>query len=73
MTSGAHVLSDVRFNRNDDAYLRGREYLTVVGMLSRCNVLLGSLVGATVGAMCLNGAKFDHVEIIDKGVYGGKA
>lgn len=63
------VLGDIKFNRDNDEFLRGREYLTTVVLLSKCDCLVGSLVGATVGAIGMNQNKYEHVEIYDKGVY----
>ena len=66
---GEKVLSDIHFERENDSYLKGKEYLTVVALLARCNVIYGSLVGATVGAMCISQGKIEHVEIFDQGTY----
>jgi len=68
-SSNVSVLSDFHFNRENDSFLKGKEYLAVVELLAKCNGLMGSLVGATVGAILINGGKYDHVEIIDEGVY----
>ena len=63
------VLGDIKFARPNDAYLRGREYLTTVALLAKCDCLVGTLVGATVGAIGFNAGKYEHIEIIDLGVY----
>lgn len=68
--SKIHVLSDINFNRENDAYLKGLEYLTTVYLLSKCNVLFGSIIGSTIGAVCMNGGRYEHIEFYDKGVYG---
>ena len=68
-TKGENVLSDMHFERENDEYLKGMEYLTTMWLLSQADVLYGSLVGATVSAICMNKGKYDHVEIYDKGVY----
>ena len=68
-SNGVNVLSDVHFERKNDEYLKGMEYLTTMWCLSNCDVLFGSLVGATVAALCMNKGKYKHVEIYDKGVY----
>lgn len=67
--NGTNVLSDVHFERENDGYMKGMEYLTTMWCLSNCDVLFGSLVGATVAALCMNKGKYKHVEIYDKGVY----
>ena len=62
-------LVDVSFGRENDKYLKGLEYLTTVVILSRCNCLIGSLVGATIGAMEMNRGRYEHTYIFDLGVY----
>ncbi|HOY39192.1 MAG: hypothetical protein KBB11_02315 [Bacteroidales bacterium] len=42
-------LSEFRFNRDRDAYLKGLEYLESLVILSRCNCLIG---GRTNGSLC---------------------
>jgi len=64
-----NVLSEIHFERENDEYLKGIEYLTTIYLLSKCNVLVGSIVGSTIGAICMNCGEYEHVEIIDKGVY----
>lgn len=67
--SNANVLSEMHFNRENDEYLKGMEYLSTMYLLSKCNVLFGSLVGSTIGAICMNCGAYDAIEIYDKGVY----
>ncbi len=64
-----NVLSEMKFDRENDKYLRGIEYLTTMYLLSKCNVLFGSLVGSTIGAICMNNGEYEHIEIFDEGVY----
>ena len=45
------------------------EYLTNIVLLSKCDCLLGVYVGGTVGALEMNGGAYEHVEIMDLGVY----
>ena len=69
-SSQVKVLSDIHFDRDNDSYLKGKEYLESVYILSRCDVIFGSLIGATLGAICLAGnAGFKHIEIYDDGTY----
>lgn len=63
------VLSEMHFDRENDEYLKGIEYLTTMYLLSKCNALIGSLVGSTIGAICMNCGEYEHIEIIDEGVY----
>lgn len=67
--NGENVLSEMHFERNEDEYLKGMEYLTTIWLLSKTDVLFGSLIGSTVSAICMNAGKYEHIEIYDKGVY----
>lgn len=68
--SGAKVLSDIHFDRENDSFIKGKEYLQSVYLLSKCDVLYGSLIGATLGGICLAGNRgFKHIEIYDEGTY----
>lgn len=67
--SGESVLVDMHFDRENDAYLKGREYLISVGLLSKCDSLLGTIIGSTLAAICLNGNQYEHCDIIDLGKY----
>ena len=62
-------LVDISSNRENDKYLKGMEYLTTVILLSKCNCLIGTLVGATVGALELNQEQYESKYIFDLGVY----
>jgi len=61
--------TDISFNRENDKYLKGLEYLTTVVLLSRCTCLIGSLVGATAGALGMNGGRYENTYIYDLGEY----
>lgn len=61
--------TDVSFSRENDKFKKGLEYLTTVVLLSKCNCLIGSLVGATVGALGLNIGSYENTYIFDLGKY----
>jgi hypothetical protein len=63
------VLNQVIFDRENDEFLRGLEYLSEIYILSKCQALIGTYVGASVAAMVMNGGKYREVEMIDLGVY----
>lgn len=65
----SNVLVDVSFDRENDKRLKGQEYLITVGLLSRCDSIAGMLIGSTMGAICMNCGKYEHVEILDYGTY----
>ena len=68
-SSGKYVLSDMHFGRKDEKRLQGEEYLLTVSLLAKCDALMGTIVGKTVGAICINGGKYEHIDIIDLGRY----
>ena len=53
----------------NDMHQKGIEYLTTMHLLSNCNALFGSLVGSTMGAICMNCGAYEGVEIFDAGMY----
>lgn len=57
------------FNRENDKYLRAKEYLIDMVLLSRCNYFIGSINNGTIYAIILNGAKYKDKLIYDLGVY----
>jgi hypothetical protein len=61
--------TDVTFGRENEKFKKGLEYLTTVVLLSKCNCLIGSLVGATAGALGLNMGSYENTHIFDLGEY----
>ncbi|MCM1261983.1 MAG: hypothetical protein NC313_04610 [Butyrivibrio sp.] len=60
---------EYKFNREQDAYYKGEEYLTEIVILSRCNCLLSSRVGILMAALPMNNLKYEHKYIYDLGIY----
>lgn len=60
---------EISFNRENDKYLKGFEYLTTVVILSRCQCIIGSLIGATVGALVMNKGEYENTYLYDLGIY----
>ena len=60
---------EVQFDREDDLYLKGLEYLSSLQLLSRCNVLLGGNCGGACAALYMNNRKYEHVELFNLGLY----
>ncbi|XME01252.1 hypothetical protein QYZ88_011075 [Lachnospiraceae bacterium C1.1] len=46
-------LADIHFSRDNDAYLKGIEYLTVIHLLSKCDGIYGIICGSVVCAQML--------------------
>lgn len=64
------ALMDIKFPRNDDGYLRGLEYCTVIEVLARCRGLLANCCcyGA-LGAIAANGGRYIECDVLDAGKY----
>lgn len=67
--TGKQWISDIENNRANDRYLRGEEYLTTISILATCDCLVTGISGGSVMAVIMNNNNYDHVEIIDKGLY----
>lgn len=57
------------FERDQDAYFKGEEYLMELYILSKCDCLLASRVGAAWMSLVINGEKYEHQYIYDLGLY----
>lgn len=67
--TGKQWLANIKFDRQQDPYLRGLEYLVTIEMLSRCDCLLAGICAGSVFAQIMNRGKYQHVKMIDKGVF----
>ena len=68
----AHNMSyiyEVQFDRENDIYLKGLEYLSSLQLLSRCDVLLGGNCGGACAALYMNNMKYEYVELFKLGLY----
>ena len=66
------VLMDIKFDRENDRYLRGMEYCLVILMLSKCQGLIANcFCGGVAGALLLktDGGGYREVEVMDLGMY----
>lgn len=61
-------INDVSYEREDDRYLKGKEYLINILLLSKCNCFLAGAVNGTLGAMLLSEG-FEYTKIFNLGVY----
>ncbi len=64
------TIMSVEFDRENDKYLRGLEYCTVIEILSKCRSLLANCCcyGA-LGAIAINGGRYSSCEVMDVGNY----
>lgn len=68
--TGDQYLSEIKTEREDDAYFKGLEYLTSIMLLANCDSIIGPCVGGTLAAVRINGGKYENKQIIDLGIYG---
>lgn len=61
-------INDVVYHRKNDKYLRGKEYLINILLLSKCNYFLAGTVNGTWGAMLLSKG-FEYKKVFNLGVY----
>ena len=66
---GQRFIASVGFNRENDAYLKGLEYLSAIIILTRCNSAILGLCSGSIAAMYINGGKFENTYIFNLGVY----
>ena len=62
-------IASAKFNRGNDAYLKGLEYLSPVMVFSRCNSAVLGLCGGSLAAMYINGGKFENTFIFNLGFF----
>ncbi|NBH84990.1 hypothetical protein D7X88_17160 [bacterium C-53] len=67
--TGTEWLADIRFQRQDDKYLRGLEYLVTIELLSKCDCFLAGICAGSVCAQIMNNGKYQHMRMVDKGEY----
>ena len=57
----------VKFDRENDNYLRGLEYLSSICILSKCDALLAGFCGASNMALLFNDEKYERFKVYDFG------
>jgi hypothetical protein len=58
---------EIRYNRENDKYFSGLEYITDIVLLSRCDAIICPMVTGSVAAVELNNNRYTHRYIIDFG------
>lgn len=60
----------VQFDRENDIYLKGLEYLSSIWLLSQCDALIAGNCGGSTSALYLNNGKYRYWHLFDLGLYG---
>ena len=63
-----HIMRDAKEKRENDEYLRGEEYFITIHCLSKCHNLTATHCAGTRAAIVLNGNKYEHVNVMNKGI-----
>lgn len=58
--SERRLLSTIAFDRKQDEYWRGLEYLTVLFLLSQCDAIMGMDTGAFQAAVSMNEGRYEY-------------
>lgn len=66
--TGMKNINDITYLRERDKYLKGKEYLMNILLLSMCNCLIAGSVGGTYGALLL-GEGYEYEYVFDLGTY----
>jgi len=66
---GRRFILYARFNRDNDTYLKGLEYLSSITILARCNSAILAPCSGSIAAMYINGGKFENTYVYNLGVY----
>lgn len=63
-------LMKIKFKRDNDGYMRGLEYCTVIEMLSVCDSIVANcMCGGTMAALTRNQGKYEDILVYDDGFY----
>lgn len=66
---GREYVTRVGFDRENDAYLKGVEYLTNIYLLTCCDALIAGRAGGSIAALIM-GKKYEYTYFFDLGYYG---
>lgn len=62
-------IKDVHFDRENNNYWTGLEYLSSILLLSRCTALIGGNCGGAMAALFFNNGKYQYTHIFNLGLY----
>lgn len=57
-------LYSIHFDRENDEFKKGMEYITVLDLLSKCDAIVGTDTGTVRAAVVLNQKKYEYVNIL---------
>ncbi len=58
-------LYSIHFDRENDEFKKGMEYITVLELLSRCDAIVGTNSGTVRAAIVLNKNQYEHINILE--------
>lgn len=61
-------INEVGFDRKDDKYLKGIEYLSSIMLLSKCGGLVAGICGGSVAAVYLNNGRYEDLKLFYLGL-----
>ena len=64
-TTERRWLYSIHFDRENDEFKKGLEYITVLDLLSKCNAIVGTNTGTVRAAIVLNQEKYEYVNILE--------
>jgi hypothetical protein len=62
-------ITSTSFNRQNDKYLQGLEYVSDVVLLSRCTSAILSYNNGSIAAFYMNGGKYENTYFFEMGKY----
>lgn len=62
------TINDIRFERENDGYLSGLEYLSSILLLSKCDGLVAGICGGSVAAVYINNNKYRYLKLLYNGL-----
>ena len=65
-----NLIGQVHFDRENDDYYKGLEYISSLTILSRSNALIGGNCGGTCAAIYMNNMMYEYTHVFDLGLYG---
>ncbi len=57
-------INEVTFNRENDGYLKGMEYLSSIMLLSKCDGLVAGICGGSVAATYINNGRYKDLKLL---------